>query len=159
MNDNKALFLDLDHTLIRPLGGRTFPKDDKDWEFISEMIPILKDFQDRGYLLLVVSNQGGIEAGHTTEFEFNEKCRNISDRLIEYGVDITKWYYSVSLDKESFDRKPSPGMAYKAALDFKLYLRYCTMVGDMDTDNTFAKNAYIGTYYDVKDFINKFTKQ
>ena len=35
---NKALFLDLDGTLIETRSGNTFPKDEKDWNraFISE---------------------------------------------------------------------------------------------------------------------------
>lgn len=150
---NLGLFLDLDHTIIKPSSGGTFPIGVDDWELIRGIVPVLKSHIDKGYKLIIVTNQGGIEAGHITEEEFNTKALAIAKELEKFDISISKWYINKTLNKDDYYRKPNPGVAYQAAIEFELYLRYSIMVGDMDTDERFAKNAYIGTYYHVDDFL------
>jgi len=148
---NKALFLDLDHTLIKPKSGNTFPKNVEDWEFVKGVIKQVKKYYDKGYIIIVVSNQGGIEQGYIKEWEFVSKIDRIKEEILKHSIEIQSVYYCNSM--ESYYRKPNPGMGYEAALNYKLDLRNSIMVGDMDSDNKFAKNAYIGTYIDIKYFI------
>ena len=150
---NLALFLDLDHTIIKPSSGGTFPTSIKDWEFLKGVTNVIKHHADRGYRIIIVTNQGGIEAGHMTEEEFNVKALNITEELKKLGITVSKWYINKTLNEDDYSRKPNPGSAYEAALEFKLSLRYSIMVGDRNTDELLAKNAYIGTYYHINDFL------
>ena len=150
---NLGLFLDLDHTVIKPKSGGTFPEDINDWEFITGVLPLIKRYVDKGYHIFIVTNQGGIAQGYMTREEFNAKAVTITEKLKSFGIPVSKWYISETLDKDDYFRKPNPGNAYKAALEFELSLRYSIMVGDMDSDNVFAKNAYIGTYYHIDKFL------
>lgn len=153
---NKAIFLDLDGTLIQTKSGETFPKDNDDWKFKDKVVDIVKGFTDKGFIPIIVSNQGGIEAGFVKQEEFDNKLDIIRSQISEYlGVDIHGAYCSLG---ESYFRKPNPGMAYRMAIDLELNLRNSIMVGDMESDRKFAKNAYIGTYYDIDDFIKTHTE-
>lgn len=151
----KALFLDLDHTVIRPLGGRTFPKDADDWEWMPGMIDALKSeiaaaggWQQVKFIL--VTNQGGVALGYQTEHEVEAKLRRIRQELGEaVGCPI----HSYTSYKADYDRKPNPGMAYKAALEFELDLPECMMIGDMDSDREFAIAAGIERYMDVQKYL------
>jgi bifunctional polynucleotide phosphatase/kinase len=56
-----VLFVDLDHTIIRPKSGRVHPKGADDWQYLYPcVIPILKDAIDDGYLIYVISNQSSL---------------------------------------------------------------------------------------------------
>lgn len=153
--ENRLLFVDLDHTLIRPITGqhnnKIFPKDINDWEFIPETLNMVENFVVFGnYTLVIVTNQGGIELGYLTEQDFITKVEDIKSKLPHSIQRNITFKYCISM--KGFDRKPNPGMAYKAAIEFEVSLRSCIMVGDMDSDEAFALNSGIETYYDVKEF-------
>lgn len=148
---NKALFLDLDGTIIKTKSGETFAKDINDWEFISGVLPSIKRYSERGYVVIIVSNQGGIELGKVTEQFMDEKFRIIRQEIEQYvGVAINASYCR-SMDH--YDRKPNPGMAYFWARELTLNLRESIMVGDQESDNAFQVNAGIGAFLQVKQFI------
>lgn len=148
---NKALFLDLDGTLIKTKTGERFPVDKDDWEFIGGVLPIVKRFYNQGYNIVIISNQGGIEMGYVKETDFLDKLDKIVAEIEEYlGGGIN---YGVCKFMNSYFRKPNPGYAYKFAIEMELNLWNSIMVGDRNTDNEFAKNARIGTYYDIEDFL------
>lgn len=141
----KALFLDLDHTLIRPKSGDTFPRDKDDWEFIPDVIDRLwrKVAGITGWPIIVVTNQAGVAAGFQTKEDVESRLLSICTVLRNHTRAEVHAYVAYAYD---YDRKPLPGMAYKAALDLGLDLRGSIMVGDMDSDKEFAENAGIGTF-------------
>lgn len=150
----KGLFLDLDHNIIRPKSGETFPKDIYDWKLIPNMVPMIFKYQEQGYIPIIVSNQGGIEDGYITEDGVNQKMRNIIDILSEvYDVEIETYYFSTTNEKTDQMRKPNPGMAYEARDHLKIDLSQSIMVGDMESDEQFAINSGIGTFYYTDKFI------
>jgi len=151
---NKALFLDLDHTIIKPKSGNTFPKDINDWEFIKGIIKKIKEYNQHNFKVLIVSNQGGIAKGYSTESETHKKFKNIIKSAKEQGVIIDDYLFSTTNRKTDIMRKPNPGMALKFAKQYDLNLSLSIMVGDMDSDKEFQKRAQIGKYIDIKDFIN-----
>lgn len=153
MEKNKALFMDLDHTVVRPKHGAKFPKDIHDWEFIPGVLDKMKRFNELGYLILIVSNQGGIELGYTTIPEFTGKMFDIMVAANSYDVTINNYMYCISNDKADHMRKPNPGMAEILATMNNIDLENSIMVGDMDTDEGFAKNAGIGEFYYIDKFL------
>lgn len=148
---NKALFLDLYGTIIKIKSGNTFAKDINDWEFIPGVLPSIKRFVDRGYVICVVSNQGGIELGHVTEEFIDTKLQLIRKEIESYVHTDINVAYCRSMDH--YDRKPNPGMAYYFARALWLNLRESIMVGDMESDHTFSINAGIGAFLRVEQFV------
>lgn len=153
---NKALFLDLDHTLIRPKSGATFPKDSEDWEWMPAMLDALRSEvkaagEQPGAHIILVTNQGGVAAGHHAQAEIEQKLMIICRELREAIGCPVHWYACYTM--HGYDRKPSPGLAYRAALEFHLDLPSCMMIGDMDSDREFAIAAGIGRYMDVRKYL------
>lgn len=146
----KTLLLDLDHTLIRPKSGKTFPVDESDWEFIPGILDALKKVAAEydGY---IVSNQGGIAHGHTTAEKFSKKVTEIMMQINSAGGNIKACVFSK--DNDEHYRKPGPGML-ELLKNTGIIVNEPVMVGDMDTDAQFANN--IGArYIDAKDFLKQ----
>lgn len=159
---NKAIFLDLDSTLIQTKSGRTFPKDSEDWKFTPGIISKLRLFAEKNYHIVVVSNQGGIEAGYVDKDEFEDKLITITISLMD-KLRTEKVYHYYCSQLRSFYRKPNPGMAYQAAIDLQIDLSKCIMVGDAsgysnshsNSDREFARKAGFYQYYDIDEFLEE----
>jgi histidinol-phosphate phosphatase family protein len=160
---NRALFLDLDGTLIKTVSKKKFPVDEYDWEFNQSLMPTIHLAKQNGLMLVIVTNQGGIDSGYVSETAFNEKMVAIMTGLSTltgyiFGKDM-RFYYCRSNDKGNYDRKPNPGMAYQAALDMELDLRSSVMIGDASgkqgdfsaDDFNFYRRSGIGRYVDVRE--------
>lgn len=54
----KLAMFDMDWTLVKPHGNRTFPKDAKDWQWLKPFIvDVVKRYYDQGYAIVIVTNQ------------------------------------------------------------------------------------------------------
>lgn len=130
---NKALFMDLDGTIIETSSGAKWPKDFEDWKLRKGIIEKIREYIVNGYSLVIVSNQGGIQKGFVKKEEFIKKIGAVRNELIRRmqwpGAPIYTCY-SETMDKKDFYRKPNPGWAYKWATQLKLNLKNCIMVGD-----------------------------
>lgn len=150
---NKGLFMDMDHTVIRPGGGRRFSKDKNDWEFVPGVLEKMRRFNDLGYVIMVVSNQAGIELGYTTVSDASEKFASVVKAAGERDVVISDYVFSTTSDADDPNRKPNPGMAELLKYKFDIDLDASVMVGDMDSDKKFAENAGISEFYYIDDFL------
>jgi D-glycero-D-manno-heptose 1,7-bisphosphate phosphatase len=205
---NKALFLDLDHTLIRPKSFKdhyiqlpknhteeeeaaayelaaskiprdatdvavqphqlsengeliigyvwrnVFPLDVYDWEFMPGILQAIRYYLEEGWLLIVISNQGGIEAGYHSTAEIAGKISSVLAAVRgALNVEATgNFYICPSMNKEDYDRKPNPGMLYRAQKHQKINLEESLFIGDMDSDRECAKRAGV-SYMDIKEFL------
>lgn len=150
MRINRALFLDLDGTIITTKSGEKFPKTVNDWKFLSGVLAKIKYYSDEGFYICIVANIGGIELGYTTVDFVNGWLTNISQEIENYihaGISVT-----YCPDMESFHRKPSPGMAYELAIKLELTLSQSIMIGDSGNDKEFAERAGIGEFIHINDF-------
>lgn len=147
---NKCLFLDLDGTIIRTKSKETFPKDINDWEIIEGVLPAMKRYVEKGYIVCIVSNQGGIELGHLTEADMDLKLQDIRREVEAYIRTDVNVAYCPHMD--GYYRKPNPGMAYYFAIELKINLRESVMVGDNNSDCEFAIMAGISGYLHVNQF-------
>lgn len=156
----KALFCDLDGTIITTRSGKKFPLHSEDWKFIDEMLSCIKHYQSKGFKICIVTNQGGIELGYVSERDFIRKisdiCINIERRLSLEPNSIS-YYYCKEIDENCYHRKPNPGMAYELAVDYELDLKESIMIGDMESDRLFALNAGIGKYLNINEIEFKFS--
>lgn len=99
--NKKILAFDMDDTLIKTKSGDKFPKDAKDWIFWDSKVPgKLKEWHDKGYKVVIFTNQNGITKGHTTEKEIKTKIENITQQI---GIPMQALIASAD---DSF-RKPS----------------------------------------------------
>lgn len=160
----KALFLDLDQTVVYSKRGDFSPLDVSDVKFYEGVKQVLKRYKRDGYLIFGVSNKGGIAFGIQTHRSVNLIHSYINEKL-DYLFD--KIFYSgrhpnATLLKYKEDplntRKPGTGMAilaqqwtidkYQEGIDFKNSI----MVGDKDTDRQFSRNSGIGHFYWASNF-------
>ena len=146
---NKALFLDRDG-VINIDHGHVFEKEK--FDFIDGIFDLCKRAQDLGYLLIVVTNQGGIAKGFYSEEEFLELMKWMESEFEKREIKITKTFYCPchpegKIEKyrqNSFDRKPSPGMLLKAIEEFNIDPKKSLMLGDNETDMRAAEASRIG---------------
>lgn len=147
---NKALFLDLDGTIIITKTGSPFPVDEEDWRFLPKILDRIKYYSDEGFVICIVTNQGGIEMGYTTKECIESKLNKITQEIEQaIGASVNTVYCPYM---DGYHRKPYPGMAYTLAVELSLDLAASIMVGDANSDRDFAKNAGIGKFEFATDF-------
>lgn len=135
----KALFLDRDGVINIDAGYVHAPED---FVFIDGIFDFCQLAVTKGYLIIVVTNQSGIERGIFSEDEF---CRTNSHMLEEFrrrGVEITDVFHCPHLENE--DRKPNPGMFVKAQRKWGIDMAESVSVGDRDRDIQAGAAAGVG---------------
>ena len=133
---SKALFLDLDGTIIETKSGETFPIDINDWKFKKGILNKIKEYVDNNYKIIIVTNQAEIDEGYINPNSINSKIIRIIQEIETYcfcfyelkNMDRIIYYCSPSL--KCPNRKPSPNFAFQAKKEYGLELEQCIMVGD-----------------------------
>jgi D-glycero-D-manno-heptose 1,7-bisphosphate phosphatase len=143
------------HKIVGYKFRNIFPTSDPtDWEFLPGMPQAIREYVAEGFQVIVISNQGGIEKGFHSTAEIAGKISSVlaAVRAVLDRDLITNLYVCPSLDKENYDRKPNPGMIFRARKHQQLDLSLCLFVGDMDSDRECAKRAGV-SYMDIKEFL------
>ncbi|GAX44184.1 histidinol phosphatase-like protein [Tolypothrix sp. NIES-4075] len=142
----RALFLDRDGVINKEVN---YLHKIQDFEFIEGIFETCRFFQDRNYLLIVVTNQSGIGRNIYSEDDF----RILNDWMLQQferqGVKINKVYYSPFHPKygvgkylhDSWCRKPNPGMLIQARDEFNINFCKSILVGDKESDIEAGLNA------------------
>lgn len=147
---NKGLLLDVDGTLRRTKSGEMFPRDPADIELLPGRREILQRWVDDGYALFFVSNQSGVASGTVTK----EAAEAAFARTIELlGLPVAEVAYCPhpAFPVACFCRKPLPGLGVSLIQRHKLAREHLIMVGDMDSDQGFAR-ALGAKYVTAEDF-------
>ena len=168
---NGLLLLDLDGTVRNTISGDTFigtnPYDQK---LIKGVLEVAKYYSDKGWFLVGITNQGGVEKGYKSLENCIEEQRytlellpyldqvyfcpnfkgNICYRVKKGENDCFKIYNTWASDTHSF-RKPGIGMVAQILLDYKIGEQNIPiwMVGDSDKDRECALNAHINFVWDT----------
>lgn len=122
-----------------------------DFEFVEHSIDALKLLQDKGYALVVVTNQSGIARGYYTEEDFLKLTEWMDWCLQDRGVTLDGVYYcphhptegAGAYRKDCDCRKPKPGLILEAAARLGIDLGKSVMVGDKISDVRCGRNAGI----------------
>ncbi len=142
MDSKKAIFLDRDGVINKELGDYvcTF----EDFEILPHNYGTLKELQDRGYLILVATNQGGLAKGWYTEETLKKMHDHVAQDYLKHGITISHFYYCPHHPNFTGDcdcRKPKPGMLLQGIKDFDLDPALCYFIGDKHTDVEAAEAA------------------
>lgn len=143
---NKTVFLDKDGTLIKDVSYNVNPAL---IEFEPYAFEALKMLQQKGFLLIMVTNQPGIALEYFSEEELQQVHLYIKNILQQQGILLNGFYYcphhiSGKLQKYSIAcncRKPQPGLLLKAAEDLQIDLSHSWMIGDILNDIEAGKRA------------------
>ena len=146
---NKAVFLDRDG-VINEDGNYIFTPDN--FHFFDDIFGFCRSAKEKGYFLIIVTNQSGIARGYYTEDDFLKLNDWMCNEFKKRGVLIDKVYYcpyhpekGVGKYKvDSFNRKPNPGMLLQAGKEFSINMCDSLMVGDRDSDMEAGRRAGIG---------------
>ncbi len=129
---NKAVFLDRDGTIIVDTG---YIRDPDLVRFLPGALAGLKQLQDLGYVLVIISNQSGIGRGRITEDEYFSVQSRMIGELSNNGVVISKSYFCPHAPEDGCScRKPEPAMLLKAAGELDIDLNQSAMIGDKQPD-------------------------
>ena len=131
---NKAVFLDRDGVLNREMGDYVCRLEDF---HILDNFDALKTLRERGYLLLVATNQGGLAKGWYTEETLGEMHQHLKDTYHEHGVEITDIYYCPHHPDFTGDcdcRKPKPGLLLKGIEKYDIDPSRSYFIGDRERD-------------------------
>ena len=135
----KALFLDRDGTINVDYG---YVHEPEKFVFIDGVFDFCRLAQEKGYLIIVVTNQSGIERGYFTEADFAMITKYMVNKFAEAGVTVTDVFHCPSL--EGPDRKPEPGMFLKAKEKYDIDMALSINIGDRDRDLEAGRRAGIG---------------
>ena len=142
----KALFLDRDGVINEDVGYIWRPED---FLFRDGVFDACRQARALGYMLIVVTNQAGIGRGLFSEEEFQALTQWMCARFADEGVEIARVFHAPThpdegigiYKRESIDRKPGPGMLFKARDQLGVDLAVSALVGDRETDVEAAINA------------------
>lgn len=154
-NAKRAVFLDRDGVLN--IDNDYVSKVD-DFQFIDGVIDACGVLKEKGYLLVVITNQSGIARGYFSEEQFHTLTEWMDWSLSDRGVDLDGIYYcphhaqkGVGEFKIECDcRKPKPGMLLSAIEELNIDIANSLLVGDKVSDIEAGIAAGLKTNYLVR---------
>lgn len=144
---NKALFLDRDGVVNKE---KNYLYKIEDFEFIDGVFETCKYFQEKGYLIIIITNQAGIARSKYTEEDFEILTKWMIEKFESENIKISKVYHCPhhpDFSAKCECRKPNPKMILNAKKDFDIDLSQSILVGDKNSDIESGLNAGIGQNY------------
>jgi len=131
----KAIFLDRDGVLLNDAGRYYIYKID-DIKINNGVIDALKSLINMGFLLVVISNQGGIAKQIYTKEDVENIHSELKRQFKIEGIDIKEYYYCPhhSDVEKCLCRKPEPLLIEKALARFNIDPNKSFMIGDNKKD-------------------------
>ena len=139
----RAVFLDRDGIINLEIGDYVKKKD----EFVlkDDIYEAIRLLKQNGYLVVVITNQGGISKGIFSEEDLGEILDYMNSELQREGVKVDEIYYCPHHPDvtKCLCRKPQPLLIEKAIARFKIDKSKSYMIGDAPRDVMAAENAGI----------------
>ena len=160
----KALFIDRDGIINEDTG---YPHKPEHIRFNEAVFPLCKAAAEKGYLLIVITNQAGVAKGKFTEEDVKSLHQWMMGEFKKRGIAITGFYYCPHHPEASVPeyrvacncRKPKPGMIEQAMKDFNIDMRRSLVIGDKPSDrialeglrSIIVKSRYSGDDFDAEE--------
>lgn len=148
---NKAVFINLDNTLIETRTGSLYPLHSGDWKLIIDTVRALEVYYTKGYDIIIIANQLDVIQGFISEAVLISKLTDICKKLerhYKFKTNSIKYIYDIT--NKPFYNKPNAGLLYDTAMDYEINLGASVIFGSSDIDSIFAKNSGVGEYYDIE---------
>lgn len=124
----------------------------EDFEFLPGIFELCATARALGYALVVITNQAGIGRGYYTETDYQRLTAWMLGEFGARGIAIERVYHCPyhptagigDYLRDSFDRKPNPGMILKARDELDLDLGQSVLIGDKDSDIAAGRTAGVG---------------
>ncbi len=132
---NKAIFLDRDGIINEEIGD--YVKRFEDFKLLPHLAETLKNYQSQGFLIIVITNQGGLAKGLYTVTELNKMHQYFLNEMEKVGVTITEIYYCPhhpDFNGNCLCRKPGSLLVEKAMARFNIDPKASYFIGDRPRD-------------------------
>jgi len=131
---NKAVFLDRDGILNRERDAYTWKLED--FEILPDVIPALKILKQKGYKLIVITNQGGISKGLFDHADVETVHGYLRTKLSEAGIELEEIYYCFHhpVTGNCICRKPDSLLVEKSIARFNIDVNVSYFIGDKERD-------------------------
>ncbi|QNI71232.1 D-glycero-beta-D-manno-heptose 1,7-bisphosphate 7-phosphatase [Cyanobium sp. NS01] len=152
---NRALFLDRDGVINEDYG---YVHKIEDFHFREEIFDVCRAAQKARMKIVVVTNQAGIGRGYYSHEDFRRVTSYMLNRFCLLDITINRIYHCPfhpihgvgAYKKDSFCRKPKPGMLVQACNELDLNPRSSIMIGNNDSDHAAAIATGILSYIDAR---------
>lgn len=120
----------------------------EDLVFVEGIFQLCKYFRDRGFEIIIITNQSGVGRGLFSEQELNLVMTYILERFKAEGIEILDYFYCPHSPSDLCKcRKPLPGLFTQAMRKFDVLGENCISIGDRDTDVLAAMRAGVQQNY------------
>jgi D-glycero-D-manno-heptose 1,7-bisphosphate phosphatase len=161
---HKALFLDRDGIINE---DTAYPHRPEQIRFNEAVFPLCRKAAERGYLLVVITNQAGVAKGMFGEDEVRALHEWMGEEFAARGIAIARFYYCPHHPDARVEayrlscacRKPKSGMVERAVKELGIDVSKSLVVGDKPSDrialqglrSVIVKSGYTGDDFDVAE--------
>jgi D-glycero-D-manno-heptose 1,7-bisphosphate phosphatase len=146
----QAFFLDRDGVINHNYGYVYKPEE---FDFVDGIFEVARHAIEKGFKLVVITNQAGIGRGYYSEREFQQLTDWMCEQFSQARAPIDRVYFSPyhptaglgEYLKDDFSRKPHPGMILQAQKDLMIDLCHSVLIGDNVSDILAGTAAGVGT--------------
>ena len=141
----KCLFLDRDGIINKDIG---YAYKSADFEFMPGIFELCQHFQQKGYIIVIITNQSGIARGFYSEEDFKNLNNWLHSEFNKQHITITDVLHCPhhpDITGPCNCRKPEPGMLLTAIKKYRIEPQFSIMVGDKESDMIAAERANIST--------------
>lgn len=164
----KTAFFDRDGVLNSSKINNGYIGKIKDFKWIPGAKKTLKYFKDKGFKIVIVTNQSGIARNYFSLRDLYKINKYIKDSLKKINVKVDAIFFCPyhvdgvikKYTKKSTLRKPDNGMFKLAEKKWKIDKKKSFIIGDQKTDMIFAKKSKIkGFLFSKKNLFNFVKKE
>jgi D-glycero-alpha-D-manno-heptose 1-phosphate guanylyltransferase len=142
-----TLFIDRDG-VINPEKKEDYIRNRGEFHFYEGVPAALKTCSEKFGQIIIVSNQRGVGKGLMTSSDLEDIHQFLKEGVTKAGGRIDAIYFCTAVDNKHPDRKPNPGMAYRAARDIPgVDLSKSMILGNKPSDMLFGRFAGIYTVF------------
>lgn len=119
-----------------------YVKTPEELEILPGIEAPLREIQELGFRIVIITNQSVVGRGLTTDREMSSIHEKLRTELAEIGCSVDGIYYCPHRPDEGCScRKPKPGLLLKAADDLGIDIARSYMIGDKEIDLEAARRA------------------
>lgn len=139
-----VVFLDRDGTIIV---DQHYPKEASLVSFLPHAVEGLRALREKGYRLVVVSNQSGVGRGLISDQQFREVHERFCQLLKEEKIEVDQYLYCLHHPEDPCHcRKPKTGLIPKSVAGEAIDFSKSVTVGDRKSDMELGKALGTRTY-------------